>query len=106
MCRDYMYVQRLYACAEAVLQRLQETQETWVQPLSWEDPLGGGNDNPLQYSCLENLMDRGAWWATFHGVAKVGHDLVTKPHHHPTNTAFFSYFHLCIFIYKYIQELM
>ena len=31
---------------------------------------GGGNDNPLQYSCLENSMDRGAWWATVHGVAK------------------------------------
>ena len=30
----------------------------------------GGNGNPLQYSCLENSMDRGAWWATVHGVAK------------------------------------
>ena len=31
---------------------------------------GGGNGNPLWYSCLENLMNRGAWWATVHGVAK------------------------------------
>ena len=31
---------------------------------------GGGCDNPLQYSCLENPMDRGAWWATVHGIAK------------------------------------
>ena len=31
---------------------------------------GGGHGNPLQYSCLENLMDRGIWWATVHGVAK------------------------------------
>ena len=31
---------------------------------------GEGNDNPLQYPCLENLMDRGAWWAAVHGVAK------------------------------------
>ena len=31
---------------------------------------GGGNGNPLQYSGLENPMDRGAWWATVHGVAK------------------------------------
>ena len=31
---------------------------------------GGGNDNPLQYSCLGNLMDRKAWWATVPGVAK------------------------------------
>ena len=40
---------------------------------------GEGNGNPLQYSCLENPMDRGAWWATVHGVARIGHDLVTKP---------------------------
>ena len=33
--------------------------------------LGGGNGYPLQYSCLENPMDRGAWWATAHGVTKV-----------------------------------
>jgi len=32
--------------------------------------LGGGNGNPLQYSCLENPTDRGAWWATAHGVVK------------------------------------
>ena len=31
---------------------------------------GEGHDNPLQYSCLENPMDRGAWWATDHGVTK------------------------------------
>ena len=31
---------------------------------------GGGNGSPLQYSCLGNPMDRGAWWATVHGVAK------------------------------------
>ena len=32
--------------------------------------LGGGNGSPLQYSCLENPLDRGAWWATVQGVAK------------------------------------
>ena len=31
---------------------------------------GEGNGNPLQYSCLENTMDRGAWWAIVHGVTK------------------------------------
>ena len=31
---------------------------------------GEGNDNPLGYSCLGNSMDRGAWWATVHGMAK------------------------------------
>ena len=35
---------------------------------------GGRCGNPLQYSCLENSMDRGAWWATVHGVQRVGHD--------------------------------
>ena len=33
-------------------------------------PPGGGHDNPLQYSCLENPMDRGAWWATIHRAAQ------------------------------------
>ena len=32
--------------------------------------LGKGNGNPLQYSCLENPLDRGAWWVMIHGVAK------------------------------------
>ena len=40
----------------------------WI-PGSGRSP-GEGNDNPLQYSCLENLTDRVAWWATFHGVTK------------------------------------
>ena len=31
---------------------------------------GEGNGKPLQYSCLENPMDRGAWWATVHGVSE------------------------------------
>ena len=35
---------------------------------------GEGNGNPLHYSCLENPMDRRAWWATAHGVSSVGHD--------------------------------
>ena len=39
---------------------------------------GEGNGNPIQYSCLRNPMDRGAWWATVHGVARAGHDLETK----------------------------
>ena len=35
-----------------------------------ERPSGGGHDNPLQYSCLENPMDRGVWWATVHRLAQ------------------------------------
>ena len=40
----------------------------------WERSLGEGNSNPLQYSCLENSMDREAWWATVYGVVRAGHD--------------------------------
>ena len=35
---------------------------------------GGGHSNPLQYSCLENPMGGGAWWATVHGSQRVGHN--------------------------------
>ena len=42
---------------------------------------GEGNGSPLQYSCLENPMDRGACRATVHGVMRVGHGLVSKPPH-------------------------
>ena len=44
-------------------------QETWVQSLGERLP-GGGNANPLQYSCQENPMDRGAWQATVHAVSR------------------------------------
>ena len=60
---------------------------------------GEGNGNPLQYSWLENPMDRGTWWATVHGVARVGHDLVTKPPPPPMVQEYFGHwtFHLfCI----------
>ena len=45
-------------------------QETRVRFLGQEDSLGEGNGNLLQYSCLENPMDGGAWWDTVHGVAE------------------------------------
>ena len=48
---------------------MQEMQETQVRLLCRESP-GGGNGNPLQHSCLENPMDRGALWATAHEVTK------------------------------------
>ena len=45
---------------------------------------GEGNGNLLQYSCLKNHMESGGWLATVHRVARVGHDLATKPpnNHH------------------------
>ena len=47
---------------------MKKIQETWVQSLGRAP--AGGNGYPLQYSCLENPMDGGAWRATVHGVAK------------------------------------
>ena len=52
------------------VKNLPAMQETWVQFLSWEDPLEKDMATPLQYSYLENSMDGGAWWAIVHGVAK------------------------------------
>ena len=46
-----------------------DMRDTGSIPGSGRSP-GEGNDNPLQHSCLENPMDRGAWWATVHGVPK------------------------------------
>ena len=46
-----------------------DAEDTSLIPRSGRSP-GGGHGNPLQYSCLENPMDRGAWWVTVHGVAK------------------------------------
>ena len=53
-------------------------QETWVQFLGQEDPQEKVWQPP-QVFLMENPMNRGACQATIHGVAKVGHDLVTKP---------------------------
>ena len=52
------------------VKNLPAVQEIWVQSLGWEDPLEKQVATHSSYSCLENAMDRGAWWATVHGVAK------------------------------------
>ena len=64
-------------CVAQTVKNLSAMQKAWVRSLGGEDPLedlgnllGGGNGNLLQYSCLETLVDRGAWWATVHRVAK------------------------------------
>ena len=61
---------------------MQEMQETWAWSPGWEDPLEK-EINPLQYSCLENPRDRGAWQAIVHGVlrVRVGNDLATEHTH-------------------------
>ena len=47
---------------------------SWYNLYEEERSSGEENGNPLQYSCMENSMDRGAWWATVHGVQRVGHE--------------------------------
>ena len=49
-----------------------------IVPIETHTKNGEVNGNPLQYSCLENSMDRGAWWATDCGVTRIGHALATK----------------------------
>ena len=56
------------------VQSLPAMQETWVQSLGLEDSPGEGNDNPPQYSCLENPMDRGAWRVHSMGSQRVRRD--------------------------------
>ena len=60
------------------VKNLPEMRAIQVQSLGREDSPEERNGNPLQYSCLENSMDRGAWQAAVHGGRKVRHDLATK----------------------------
>ena len=53
-----------------ILPAIQEPKEVRFQSLGQEDSPGGGHSSPLQYPCLENPMDRGAWRATGHTAAK------------------------------------
>ena len=52
---------------------------SWPRDWTWVSCTapGAGNGNPLQYSCLENSMDGGAWWATVHGVTKSWTQLIS-----------------------------
>ena len=68
----YVFVWLLIVRASLVAQVVKNVsamQETQVQSLGGDDPLEKENGNPLQYSCLENSMDRVAWWATVCGIA-------------------------------------
>ena len=51
---------------------------------------GGENSNPLQYPCLENSMDRGAWWATVHGVEKSWSQTWLSTHTHKQQQKIFN----------------
>ena len=69
-----------------MVKNLPAVQETWVQSLGWEDPPGEVNGNPLQYSCLENPLDRGAWWAIVHRLAESDTTEATEHAHARTHT--------------------
>ena len=66
------------------VRNLPAMQEMWVRLLGREDPLGEGMATPLQYSCLENPMDRGTWQVTVHGVAKSRTRLSDSAQHNVT----------------------
>ena len=66
-----------YPCSSVGKESACNAGDPGLIPGSGRSP-GEGNGNPLQYSCLENPMDRGAWQATVHGVTRVRHDLATK----------------------------
>ena len=53
-----------------MVKNLPAMQLAQVFSLGWEDPPGDENGNPLQYPCLENSMDKGAWWAIVYEVTK------------------------------------
>ena len=55
-----------------------DLRDSGLVPESGRSP-GVGNGTLLQYSCLGNPMDRGAWWTPVPGVTRVRHDLATKP---------------------------
>ena len=64
---------RLLSCVLDMAQIVKNptaVQETWVRSLGQEDSVGEGDGYPLQYSCLENSMDRGVWRAIVHGITK------------------------------------
>ena len=63
-------LQKLGSLLAQAVKNLPARRETRVPSLGWEDSPGEGNGYPLQYSCLENFMDRGAWQATDPGVSK------------------------------------
>ena len=69
-----------FPCGSAVRPLPVNAGDLGLIPVSGRFP-GEKNSNPFEYSCLGNFMDRGAWWATVHGVTKVTHNLATKQQH-------------------------
>ena len=76
-CKTLVYIVLITPCSSVGKESACKAEDLGVIP-GLGRYLREGNGNPLQYSCLENPMDRGAWWATIYGVTRVRHDLVTK----------------------------
>ena len=79
VCAYFKLLSTTSQVAQRIHRSMQETQEICMGsiPVLGRSP-GGGNDNPLQYSCLDNLMEREAWQAIVHGVTKSWHDWATE----------------------------
>ena len=67
---DYLALQHLQAATTADCASREEKPPSEKPTHDSDTTRGEGNGDPLQYSCLENPMDRGAWWAAVHGVVK------------------------------------
>ena len=82
--------------AGSVVKNLFTVQEMWVRSLGWEDPPEKEMTTHSSILAWEIPWTRGAWWSTVHGVAKVGHYLVTKQPH------LFSAWHILGIVLNYI----
>ena len=67
----YLYIQSLGFTGGSMVKNLLANAREVGSILALGRSPGEGNGNPLQYSCLENPMDRRAWWATVHGVTEL-----------------------------------
>ena len=79
----YIYIYIGFPCGSAIKNLLAMKETAWIAGDTSSIPgsgrsLGEGIGNLFQYSCLGNPTDRGAWWTTIHGVARVRRNLVTK----------------------------
>ena len=95
LCSTYIWVSQAALVVKNLPDNAGYATNTGVIPGLGRSP-GGGHGNPLQYSCLENLMDRRVWRATVHGLHRVGHDWA-QSHKNSISIC------LCIYIYLLIS---
>ena len=79
--QEFERISRIWASLVAQrVKHLPAMRETWVWSLGWEDPLGKDMATPLQYSCLENPMNGGAWWAIYRPWGHRESDMTERLH--------------------------